>query len=359
MDINRDWIEKYDKPLLIAGPCSAESEQQLMETAERLPSDYVHIYRAGIWKPRTKPNCFEGVGAIGLKWLKAVKEKYGYLTTTEVANADHVELCLENDVDIFWIGARTTVNPFQVQEIAEALKGTDKVVLVKNPVNPDLALWMGAFERLHQQGLTRLGAIHRGFSSYRKNKYRNAPQWQIALDFKNQNPNIPLLCDPSHIAGSRDLIFEVAQQAFNFEFNGLMVETHRDPDAAWSDAAQQVTPENLLEILKAIELRYADDPNAEFHISLDGLRGQIDDLDRSLLEILTERMRVVKEIGNLKKGHNVAVFQPQRWSVIKDTLRENGEKMGLNADFVENILKNIHQESVQVQNKIMSNGTSK
>lgn len=359
MNPTENWTLPFPEPLLIAGPCSAESEEQLLQTAARLPKNKVHIFRAGIWKPRTKPNSFEGVGAIGLGWLKKVKDEFGFLTATEVATANHVELCLKSEVDILWIGARTTVNPFQVQEIAESLRGTDKVILVKNPVNPDLALWMGAFERLQQQGLQKLGAIHRGFSSYRKNKYRNPPQWQIALDFKNQMSTIPLICDPSHIAGNAYYIFEVAQQAFNFEYDGLMIETHRNPSAAWSDAPQQITPERLAEIIQSLEIRRADDPNTDYHFAIGQLRGHIDDLDRGLLEILTERIKVVSTIGELKKEHNVAVYQPKRWNEIRENLMQNGAAMGMNAEFIENLIKIIHQESLNIQNRIMARESSK
>src|SRR5690606_3263482 len=265
-------INQFEKPLIIAGPCSAESETQMLEIAEKLDKNYVQVFRAGIWKPRTKPNSFEGVGAIGLKWLKKVKEEFGFIIATEVATANHVKLAVEHDVDWLWIGARSTANPFTVQEIAEALKNTDKTVLVKNPVNPDLELWIGAIERLQSQGIQKIGAVHRGFSTYKKTKYRNNPQWQIALDFMDKMPGIPMICDPSHICGNREGIFDVAQQAFNFEYNGLMIETHNNPDQAWSDAKQQITPENLLETLKKLELRKSNDEDAFYHSQLNLLR---------------------------------------------------------------------------------------
>src|SRR5690606_16018652 len=259
-----NWIAEFQKPLFIAGPCSAESEKQMLQIASTLP-EQVKVFRAGIWKPRTKPNSFEGVGAIGLKWLKKVKEEYGFKITTEIATASHAKLALEHDVDILWIGARTTVNPFKVQEIADALRGTDKIVLIKNPVNPDLDLWIGALERLNGEGITKLGAIHRGFSTYKKDRYRNQPQWQIPLDFKNLFPQIPLICDPSHIAGDRNLIAEIAQKSFNFGFDGLMVETHHTPDEAWSDAAQQVTPDRLKSIINNLKIRTQDDLDMNYH----------------------------------------------------------------------------------------------
>ena len=350
---NNNWIKEYDKPMIIAGPCSAESEKQMMTIAEDLDKDYVQVFRAGIWKPRTKPNCFEGVGAIGLNWLKKVKDEFGMKIATEIANANHAKLALEYDVDVLWIGARSTVNPFTVQEIAEALRDTDKTVLVKNPVNPDLDLWIGALERLEGQGIKNLGAIHRGFSSYKKTKYRNDPQWQIALDFKNKLPNIPIICDPSHICGNRTGLFDVAQQAFNFEYNGLMIETHNNPDEAWSDAAQQVTPARLLEILKDLEIRVSDDPDAIYKTGIQNLRHQIDELDNSILDAIAQRMKVANSIGELKKEHNVAVFQPDRWKQIKDNSVKAGVSLGLSEDFVDKLLQAIHQESVAQQNKIM------
>lgn len=349
-----EWLTKYDKPLIIAGPCSAESEKQVMTIAESLDKDYVQVYRAGIWKPRTKPNCFEGVGAIGLNWLKKVKDELGMLTSTEVANANHVKLALEFDIDILWIGARTTVNPFVVQEIAEALRDTKKVVLVKNPVNPDLDLWIGGMERLQGQGIHNLGAIHRGFSTYKKTKYRNRPQWQIALDFMNKMPDIPMICDPSHIMGKRDGIFEVSQQAFNFEYDGLMIETHNDPDNAWSDASQQVTPARLLEILKDLEIRSQESNDESYQKVLQAYRKEIDEADNHIMDTIAERMKVAKNIGELKKQHNIAVFQPNRWEEISANLRHHGSQLGLSEEFVEVLLKSVHQESIRIQNDIMT-----
>lgn len=353
--MKQNWIKQFQKPLIISGPCSAESESQMMRIAEELPKNKVSIFRAGIWKPRTKPNCFEGVGAIGLKWLKKVGEEFGFKTTTEIANANHAKLALEHDIDILWIGARTTVNPFQVQEIAESLKGTDKIVLVKNPINPDLELWIGALERLSGQGIQNLGVIHRGFSTYKKNKYRNQPQWQIALDFRNRLPEIPLICDPSHIAGRRDLVEEVSQKAFNFGYDGLMVETHHSPDEAWSDSAQQITPKKLENLLKNLKIRTEDDTNKNYHIQLETLRNKMDDRDRAVMEILAERMEIAKNIGELKKSHNITVFQPKRWNIIKDFMLELAAEYGLSEDFVHAYLSVVHQESIKVQNKIMSN----
>lgn len=358
MNSKQPWLAQFSKPLAIAGPCSAESEKQMLEIAERLNQDYVRIFRAGIWKPRTKPNSFEGVGAIGLKWLKKVKEEFGFKTITEVATANHVKLAIENDVDWLWIGARSTTNPFTVQEIAEALRDTEKIVLVKNPVNPDLELWIGAIERLQGQNIQNIGAVHRGFSTYKKTKYRNNPQWQIALDFMDKMPEIPMICDPSHICGNREGIFDVAQQAFNFEYDGLMIETHNNPNEAWSDAKQQITPERLLEILQKIELRKSDDPDAVYHSKLSLLRNEIDDTDQNILETIAQRMTVSTQIGELKKEHNVAVYQPERWKIIWENAIKQGEKLGLSEEFIDKLLKAIHQESIQHQNQIMNKENS-
>ncbi|MCO6564450.1 MAG: bifunctional 3-deoxy-7-phosphoheptulonate synthase/chorismate mutase type II [Apibacter sp.] len=352
-DLDQNWIEQFEKPLVIAGPCSAESEKQVMEIAERMDRNYMQVFRAGIWKPRTKPGSFEGVGAIGLNWLKKVKDEFNMPIATEVANASHAKLALEFDVDYLWIGARSTVNPFTIQEIAESLRDTDKVILVKNPVNPDLDLWIGALERLVAQGIKKLGVIHRGFSSYNQSKYRNNPQWQIALELKDRFPNIPILGDPSHITGRRDLIAEVAQQAFNLEYNGLMVEVHNNPDEAWSDSKQQITPEALKDILVDIILRKKNDNSDDFSVQLNRYRGEIDELDNQLLGLLAARMDVAKKIGTLKKEHNVAIFQPDRWNVLKKLAIRNGERMGLSEDFLEHLLVSIHKESVELQNKIM------
>lgn len=352
-DLDQNWIKQFEKPLVIAGPCSAESEKQVMEIAERMDRNYMQVFRAGIWKPRTKPGSFEGVGAIGLNWLKRVKDEFNMPIATEVANASHAKLAVEFDVDYLWIGARSTVNPFTIQEIAESLRDTDKIVLVKNPVNPDLDLWIGALERLAAQGIKNLGVIHRGFSSHNKSKYRNNPQWQIALELKDRFPNIPILGDPSHITGRRDLIAEVAQQAFNLEYNGLMVEVHNNPDEAWSDAKQQITPEALKDILVDITLRKKNDNSDDFSAKLNRYRGEIDELDNQLLGLLAARMDVAKKIGNLKKEHNVAIFQPDRWNVLKNLAIRNGERMGLSEDFLEHLLVSIHKESVELQNKIM------
>lgn len=349
------WLDEMQltHPLVIAGPCSAETESQVMQIAHDLKDTDVNYYRAGIWKPRTRPGNFEGVGAIGLKWLQRVKEETGMKTATEVANRAHVDLALEHDIDLLWIGARSTVSPFIVQEIADALEGTDKIVLVKNPVNPDLSLWIGAVERLHNANIEKLGVIHRGFSAYKKTMYRNLPEWQIAIDLQSKFPDLPIINDPSHISGRRDLIFDVSQTALDLNFDGLMIETHCDPDNAWSDAAQQVTPERLIEIFKTLKVRKPGDDEAEFHAALNQLRSQIDLLDSSLLDTMGDRMKVAKSIGQLKKDRNVAVLQSNRWNEILGRMILEGEQRGLSEEFVLKLFKSIHQESIRHQEKIM------
>jgi chorismate mutase len=314
----RTWLDdmKLDHPLVIAGPCSAETEEQVLKIAHDLKDTDVNYYRAGIWKPRTRPGMFEGVGAIGLKWLQKVKEETGFKTATEVANRAHVDLALEYDVDLLWIGARSTVSPFIVQEIADALEGTDKIVLVKNPVNPDLALWLGAVERLYTANIKNLGVIHRGFSTYEKTKYRNIPEWQMAVELQSKFPDLPIINDPSHITGKRDMIFDVSQTALDLNFDGLMIETHNDPDNAWSDAAQQVTPAALVQIMKDLKIRKETDEETEYNNKLSQLRAQIDMIDNQLIDILGKRMKTSDKIGALKKQKNVAVLQTNRWNTI-------------------------------------------
>lgn len=341
-------------PLVIAGPCSAETEEQVMQVAHELKDTDVNYYRAGIWKPRTRPGNFEGVGAIGLKWLKRVREETGLKTATEVANRAHVDLALEHDVDLLWIGARSTVSPFIVQEIADALKGTDKVVLVKNPVNPDLSLWLGAVERLHTANIKKLGVIHRGFSTYEKTKYRNIPEWQLAIELQSKFPDLPLINDPSHITGKRDMIFDVSQTALDLNFDGLMIETHCDPDNAWSDAAQQVTPKRLVQIMKDLRIRKEFDEEAEYNSELNNLRAQIDIFDNQLIDTLGKRMRVSDRIGELKKQRNVAVLQTNRWNSILGKMILEGESRGLSEEFVLRMFKAIHQESINHQERIIN-----
>ncbi|MBT8184676.1 MAG: bifunctional 3-deoxy-7-phosphoheptulonate synthase/chorismate mutase type II [Eudoraea sp.] len=351
----RRWLDEMNlpHPLVIAGPCSAETEKQVLEIAHELKDTDVNYYRAGIWKPRTRPGNFEGVGSIGLKWLQKVKEETGLKTATEVANRAHVDLALEHDIDLLWIGARSTVSPFIVQEIADALEGTDKVVLVKNPVNPDLSLWLGAVERLYSANIQKLGVIHRGFSTYEKTKYRNIPEWQMAIELQSKFPDLPLINDPSHITGKRDMIFDVSQMALDLNFDGLMIETHTDPDNAWSDAAQQVTPKTLIQIMEDLKIRKETDEEAEYNAKLSNLRAQIDIIDNQLIDTLGKRMKVADGIGTLKKQKNVAVLQTNRWNAILGKMILEGESRGLSEEFVLRMFKAIHQESINHQEKII------
>ncbi len=352
----RTWLDdmKLDHPLVIAGPCSAETEDQVLRIAHELKDTDVNYYRAGIWKPRTRPGMFEGVGAIGLKWLQRVQEETGMKTATEVANRAHVDLALENNVDLLWIGARSTVSPFIIQEIADALEGTDKIILVKNPVNPDLSLWLGAIERLAKANIKKLGVIHRGFSTYEKTKYRNIPEWQLAIELQTKFPDLPIINDPSHITGRRDMIFDVSQTALDLNFDGLMIETHDDPDNAWSDAAQQVTPARLVQIMKDLKIRKETDQESEYNSKLSNLRAQIDIMDNQLLDILGKRMKISEGIGELKKQKNVAVLQSARWNEILGAMILEGETKGLSEEFVLRMFKAIHQESINHQEKIIN-----
>lgn len=352
----RTWLDdmKLDHPLVIAGPCSAETEEQVMTIAHALKDTDVNYFRAGIWKPRTRPGGFEGVGSIGLKWLQRVKAETGLKTATEVANKAHVELALEYDVDLLWIGARSTVSPFIIQEIADTLKGTDKVVLVKNPVNPDLALWLGAVERLYNADIKNLGVIHRGFSTYQKTKYRNIPEWQMAIELQQKFPDLPIINDPSHITGKRAMVQEVCQTALDLNFDGLMIETHNDPDNAWSDAPQQVTPESLIQMFKDLKVRKKNDPEQAYNNQLGTYRSQIDVIDEQLLEGLGKRMAIADQIGKLKEEHNVAVLQSSRWHDILAKMVAEGEKKGLSEEFVSKLFKAIHQESINHQEKIIN-----
>lgn len=339
------------RPLVIAGPCSAETEEQVMRTATALAADGIKILRAGIWKPRTKPGGFEGVGSEGLAWLKTVKKETGMYVSTEVATEKHVYEALKYGIDLLWVGARTTANPFAVQEIADALKGVDIPVLVKNPVNPDLELWIGALERLSNAGLKKIGAIHRGFSSFDKKVYRNLPQWHIPIELKRRYPNLPIICDPSHIGGKRDLIQPLCQQAMDLNFEGLIVETHCNPDEAWSDASQQVTPARLKEILAHLVIRDGVKRSTE---DLSGLRRQIDDLDDQLLELLAKRMRISREIGTFKKENNLTIVQTERYDEILTKRIAQAEEMGMNPEFMRVVLESIHDESVRQQIEILS-----
>ena len=338
------------RPLVIAGPCSAETEEQVMETARQLAARGIKIFRAGIWKPRTKPGGFEGVGVDGLPWLKEVKQETGMYVSTEVATAKHVFEALKAGIDILWIGARTAANPFAMQEIADALKGVDIPVLVKNPVNPDLELWIGALERINQAGLKRLAAIHRGFSAYDKRIYRNLPQWHIPIELRRRIPNLPILCDPSHIGGKRELVAPLCQQAMDLGFDGLIVESHCNPDCAWSDAAQQVTPDILDYILNLLVIREANQSTE----NLNELRKQIDECDDNLIQELAKRMRVAREIGTYKKEHGMTILQTGRYNEILEKRGSQGALCGMDADFIKKVFEAIHEESVRQQMEIIN-----
>ncbi len=338
------------RPIVIAGPCSAETEEQVIETAKQLAGKGIKIFRAGIWKPRTKPGGFEGVGVDGLPWLKQVKKETGMYVSTEVATAKHVYECLKAGVDILWIGARTTANPFAVQEIADALKGVDIPVLIKNPVNPDLELWIGALERINNAGLKKLGVIHRGFSSYDKKIYRNLPQWHIPIELRRRIPNLPIFCDPSHIGGKRELIASLSQQAMDLNFDGLIVESHCNPDCALSDAAQQVTPDILDYILNLLVIR----KETQTTESLEVLRRQIDECDNAIIETLAKRMRICREIGTFKKEHNMTILQTGRYNEIIDKRGIQGTQCGMDSDFMKVVFEAIHAESVRQQMEIIN-----
>lgn len=348
--LNIPGIDSAKRPIVIAGPCSAETEEQLMTTARQLAANNIKILRAGIWKPRTKPGGFEGVGEIGLKWMQQAKEQYGLLTSTEVATPAHVNAALESDIDILWIGARTAANPFAVQDIADALKGVNVPVLVKNPVNPDLELWIGALQRINNAGIKRIAAIHRGFSSYEKRIYRNPPMWHIPIELRRRIPNLPIFGDPSHTGGSRELIAPLCQQAMDLGFDGLVIESHCSPDCAWSDAKQQITPDVLDFILDKLTIR----KSAVTTESLDALRKQIDELDNQLLELLAKRMRVCREIGTYKKEHNLTVVQTARYTEILDKRGAQASLCGMTDSFIRDIFEHIHEESVAQQIEILN-----
>lgn len=339
-----------EKLTVIAGPCSAETEEQVIETARQLAYKGCHIFRAGVWKPRTKPGGFEGNGEAALPWLKRVKEETGMLTSTEVATPEHVELALKYDIDILWVGARTSANPFAMQAIADSLQGVDIPVLVKNPVNPDLELWIGAMERINQAGVKRIAAIHRGFSSYDKKIYRNLPMWQIPIELRRRIPELPIFCDPSHIGGRRELIAPLCQQAMDLGFDGLIIECHCDPDKAWSDAKQQITPDILDYILGLLVIR--DQSVTTEGIS--ALRKQIDDLDNQLMELLSKRMRVCREIGHYKKEHNMTVLQTSRYNEILNKRGAQGSLCGMDPNFIKTIFEAVHEESVRQQIEIIN-----
>lgn len=339
----------FDGRIVIAGPCSAETEEQVMDTARALKDADIQYFRAGIWKPRTSPDSFEGVGEEGLKWLQRVKNELGLKPAIEVANAKHVELALKYDIDLLWIGARSTVNPFAVQEIADALKGVQVPVMVKNPINPDLGLWKGAMERILRADVKGVIACHRGFNVYGKSLLRNAPLWEIPIELKREFPELPIVCDPSHIAGRRDLIEEISKKALNLGYEGLMIETHRDPDQAWSDAAQQVTPATLTELLSKLQFRLGKSDDDKYRNQVAFLRDEIDTVDEQLVEVLARRMKLSKEIGSLKEHNNIAFYQHNRWSAIIEQVKAHAEQRNLSDEFVLKLFSLIHLASIDIQ----------
>jgi chorismate mutase len=352
------WITKNNEPLIIAGPCGAETREQVLETAKAVSEiPGIQLFRSGIWKPRTRPNSFEGVGEQGLGWLKEVKEKYNLKTTVEVANAHHAELALKHGVDVLWIGARTTVNPFSVQEIADAIKGVDVPVMIKNPIHADLQLWIGAIERINNAGIKKIAAVHRGFHFFGKSKYRNKPMWELMIELKTSFPELPVICDPSHISGKRDLIQGVAQKALNLGVNGLMIESHVDPAKALSDAEQQLTPAALKDLLSQLQFPKTISSDAEFTNKLNKFRQMIDEIDEELINILKKRISVIEDIGLYKKEHNITVFQLERWQEILRTRSQLAEKLGLSRSHIEKICQLLHEESIRVQNEVMNNLT--
>ena len=345
---------KFNKPLIIAGPCSAESEEQVLATAQALASTgKVDIFRAGVWKPRTKPNTFEGVGAEALPWLVEARKQTGLPLAIEVANTNHVESAMKHDIDIFWVGARTTSNPFSMQEVAEALRGTDKMVYVKNPTSGDLELWCGGVERLQACGVKNLGLIHRGFSGYGTGDLRNAPMWHLALEMRRRMPELPMICDPSHICGSRDYIKDISQQAADLDYDGFMIESHINPSVALSDAKQQLTPEAFAKLVEGIKWRAGESASQSYQTTLMSLREQIDSLDGEILHLLAERMSVAESIGRIKRDNDVRILQSLRWESIAERTLARSASLGLSIDFLQTLLDAIHVESINHQNKVM------
>ncbi len=350
-----DWTKVNAHPFVIAGPCSAEGEEQVMNTVKEIvqhANGKVHMIRAGIWKPRTRPNSFEGVGEIGLPWVKNAGRAFGLPVCVEVANPEHVEAALKTEIDVLWIGARTTVSPFAIQEIADSLRGVNIPVLIKNPINPDLELWIGAVERFYQSGIKKLGVIHRGFSSYEKTVYRNPPMWEIPIELRRRYPEIPIIVDPSHMAGTRDLIYMLSQQGMDMGFEGLMIESHINPDKAWSDAKQQVTPERLGEILNALIVRQPKVSEDGLH-SLHDLRARIDRIDDYIIELLAERMGISEDIGALKKENQLAIHQSERWAQIVKRALDKGKTGGLTEEFILKLFQQVHNESIRHQVNVM------
>lgn len=348
-----DFFDESIPPIVVAGPCSAESEEQVMETARGLHDFGIHVFRAGIWKPRTHPGCFEGIGIPGLKWLQRVKQEFGMKVCTEVASEKHVYECMKYGIDMVWIGARTTANPFLVQEIADALRDTQMPVLVKNPVNPDLGLWIGALERLNQAGIRKLGVIHRGFSTTQKIPYRNLPLWQVAVELRTRYPELPFFADPSHMGGAREFLQPLSQRAMDLGFEGLMVESHCNPSCALSDADQQLVPADLKTMLESLTVRLKSTNDREFNENIEQLRTHIDVIDENLLIALGARMDISRKIGQFKKDHNIAIIQPLRWDSLLEGMIEKGKDYGLDEHFVRALFNVIHDASVAEQNKIL------
>jgi chorismate mutase len=350
--VQQKWTKR---PLIISGPCSAETEEQVVETVQRIAATgKVDMIRAGIWKPRTRPGSFEGIGVKGLPWLLRAKKLTGLPTMVEVATGKQVDDAINFEVDVLWIGARTTVNPFSVQEVADALRGTDVPVLIKNPINPDLELWTGAVERVAKSGVKQIGLIHRGFSSYGNTEYRNAPMWHLAIEMKRRYPELLFINDPSHICGRREILHDVAQKAIDLDYDGLMIESHMDPDHAWSDAKQQLTPEKLAELLDSIVWRREDVNSEEYHTALEKLRQQINHLDDELMQILGQRMKISEKIGEYKKNNNITILQTNRWNEILQRAVQKGEILGLSKEFITKYFDAMHMESINHQNKIMN-----
>ena len=356
LEINpiKHWLPQINNPLIIAGPCSLETEEQAMDTAKQLAKDHrVFVYRGGVWKPRTRPGSFEGIGSIGLKWLQMVREETGMPVGTEIANAQHAEEALNAGVDVLWIGARSTASPFVVQEIADVVKGTDAVVMVKNPVNPDVQLWVGAFERLSRAGIKNMVAIHRGFTPFRETEYRNYPNWKTVIELRRLMPNLPIICDPSHIGGKREYLYDISQKAFDMGMEGLMIESHRDPSCALSDAEQQLTPADLALLLDRLIIRTVTSDNKQFENQLELLRNRIDALDREMLETLSSRMEIARQIGQYKKDNNVTALQIGRFAELMDKRVKLGESLNLNGSLVQLLFQHIHEDSVRMQTEIM------
>ena len=351
----KQWLDFNSRPLIISGPCSAESREQIMQTAKALANTgIVTVFRSGLWKPRTRPDSFEGVGEKGFQWLKEVKKETGLLTCVEVATPEHVELSVINDIDILWIGARTTVNPFSVQEIADALKGIDIPVMIKNPVNPDLKLWLGAIERINNAGIDKIIAVHRGFYSYESAPYRNAPIWEIPIELMRLCPDLPIICDPSHISGNSFLLASVSQKALDLDMDGLIIESHIDPSSALSDNEQQITPSELKNLINQLVIRTNTTNNSEFINKLEEFRFEIDKIDAELIQLLSKRMNIIEQIGEYKKENNITILQIKRWNNIIHESIEMGCKLGLNKEFLLSILRLIHEESIQKQTEIFN-----